>query len=331
MNDMDGRYFDQRWCAPHGIGRFATELHRHLSGYQDVGVLGRPSHPFDGVKLGRFLNRVRAKLYFSPGYNVPIGSRCQVICTIHDLIHIRCSSQSSLAKSLYYRAIQRPVIKRAPVTLTVSEYSRRDIIDWYDVEPDKVVVVGNGVSDAFQPTGEIARRVVPYFLFVGACRSHKNVETLIRAFRQLSQRFEIRLIFVSNDKSVIQKKCESILIDSAYEVVSGADDTKLATYYRGAAALIMPSLFEGFGLPLVEAMASGCPVIASQRASIPDVVDKAGLLFDPENAEELEKMMEAVLVDDQLRSRLIREGLIRAKHFTWPQVLERVNIALAEL
>src|SRR6056297_954459 len=150
---MTGLYFDQRWCHQHGIGRFAAEIRKRLSGWQDLPIHGYPTDPWDVVKLSACLNSRRARWFFSPGFNVPVWATCRVICTVHDLIHVRypqCRSSVTLA---YYRWLQRPVVRRSPLTLTVSEFSRQQIIQWYGVDEDRVVCVGNGVSEEFHLAG----------------------------------------------------------------------------------------------------------------------------------------------------------------------------------
>ena len=157
---MPGFYFDHRWCAPHGIGRFATEIRSRLSGWNDLPMKGYPTHPLDAFKLARCLNRENATLFFSPGFNVPAWSKCPSICTVHDLIHVHYAHQRSSLTLAYYRMIQRPIVRRSPLTLTVSEFSRQQIIEWYNVPEERVVCVGNGVSNDFTPEGGIG---TPFF------------------------------------------------------------------------------------------------------------------------------------------------------------------------
>ncbi len=130
---MSRFFFDHRWCGTHGIGRFATEVRKRLTGFTDLALSGSPTHPLDALRVAFSLKRSRAKAYLSPGFNVPAGARCPVIATIHDLIHVHFADERTRAKLAYYRYIQRPIVRRSPLTLTVSQYSRQQIIEWYGV------------------------------------------------------------------------------------------------------------------------------------------------------------------------------------------------------
>jgi glycosyltransferase involved in cell wall biosynthesis len=326
---MSNLFFDHRWCAPHGIGRFATEVRKRLTGFADLPLSGSPTSPLDALHLARGLRRAGAEGFFSPGFNVPLRSACPVVVTIHDLIHVHFAAERSPWKTAYYRLLQRPIVRQSPLTLTVSEYSRQQIVQWYDVPEDRVVCVGNGISDEFIPTGSSIDSEQPYFLYVGNVKPHKNVGALLTAFSRLNQTHDIRCKLVSPATRWLDGEIAKRHLQGAIDVVRDIDDKSLAEHYRGAVALVLPSHFEGFGLPLAEAMACGCPVVASNRTSIPEVVGPAGILFDPDDADSLSAAMSDVLGDPGLRERMIAQGLVRAQSFRWDAVAERIRVALA--
>jgi glycosyltransferase involved in cell wall biosynthesis len=279
-------------------------------------------------------------LFLSPGFNVPAFKtptfhvpswrQCRVIATIHDLIHVRFAAERTAAKLAYYRWIQRPVIRRAPITLTVSEFSRRQIIEWYGVPETRVVCVGNGVSDEFFESGPSASFSRPFFLYVGNTKPHKNTGVLLDATRNLIRDHDIALVMVMKSNETIEKQIDIRGLQSHVTLISGLSDHELATWYRGAIGLVMPSLYEGFGLPVVEAMACGCPVIGSDRTSIPEVMDNAGILFRAEDSSHLEECMRALLDDTSVRADLKLKGTRRAPEFRWDAVANRVQNAISQ-
>jgi len=309
---MTDCFFDHRWCGPHGIGRFASEIRQRLSDWIDVPLEGSPTAPTDSLRVAACLSRCNAAAFFSPGFNVPAWTKCPVVCTIHDLIHVHFAAESSLLKRGYYRFVQAPIVRRAPVTLTVSEYSRQQIVEWYGVPEDRVVVVGNGVSPEFSETGKKHVSDLPYVLYVGNAKPHGQTSC------------GLKLATVPTDELLQQ-----VANLPNVEFCSGVDDRKLAELYRGASAVVLPSYYEGFGLPLVEAMACGSPVIASNRTSIPEVLDGAGFLFEPDDVDQLATLMSSLIRrSDDRRDQRRQRGLERAATFRWSLVADRVKLAL---
>ncbi len=326
---MSQLFYDHRWCILHGIGRFATEVRKRLEGFVDIPLTGYPTQPLDAFRLAASLQRSKATAFFSPGFNVPAWSRCPVIATVHDLIHVHFADERTSAKLAYYRFIQRPVVRRAPVTLTVSEYSRRQIIQWYGVPESRVVSVGNGISEDFGDEGEAFRSERPYFLYVGNDRPHKNVQTLLSAMSQVIQDHDVTLMLVTRRTASLDQKISAAGLQDHVTTVSGVDDRALAMRYRGALGLVMPSHYEGFGLPVLEAMACGCPVIGANCTSIPEVLDGAGLLFDPNDVDALADKMRSLSTDASLRADLRARGLARASAFTWDSVASKIRETIA--
>lgn len=314
--------FDSRWIGPHGIGRFASEVSSR-SGFEPIEILGKPLDLIDPWRLRQALLHQQPEHFFSPGFNAPLGRPCSFSLTVHDLIHLEVEAERSIAKSLYYDLVVKPAMKNARVVFTVSEYSRERILDWSSVAPDRVVCVGNGVDTAFSPEGDKWQSTRPYLLYVGNQKPHKNVESLVKAYAasRLSEHLDILLTGRVADS--VRATAEKNGVGDQVIGLGMVSEANLPKLYRGAFAVVMPSCYEGFGLPLVEAMASGVPVLSSNRTSLPEVGGSAVEYFDPDDFESFVCGLERISVDE-VRQRLIKSGLQRAKEFHWDKVAGRV-------
>jgi glycosyltransferase involved in cell wall biosynthesis len=324
------KIFDTRWKGRHGIGRFATEVHARLSGFTPIAIGGRPSSPLDPLVCSRYLRSVAPELYFSPGYSPPLDSPCPFVFCIHDLIHLHVPDSSSPFKRAWYRCIVRPAVHRAAAVLTVSEFSHARICEWARVPDDKVINVGNGISSAFTPSGPAhGCHERPYFLHVGAHRSHKNLPRTLRAFAESHLAGPYRLICTGTPSAEVLETIDRHRLAAHICFLPAPDDETLAALYRGAVALVFPSLYEGFGLPVVEAMACGTPVIASAVASIPEIAGDAALLVDPHEVAEIADAFRRLAGSESLREALRRRGLERATRYSWDDTAARINAVLA--
>lgn len=323
--------FDARWIGEHGIGRFAREVRRRLPG-DTVDLTGADPVSLRGLleletwSLTRRLQG-RSGLFFSPGYAPPVTWRGPVVFTIHDLIHLDVQQERSRFKTLYYQQVVRPAVARAHRVLTVSEYSRQRLLEWSGVAPEQVVVVGNGVDAAFSPFGKIHQPGYPYIFYVRNAKPHKNVSRLLEAFAQMTVP-GVRLVLSGQADEAARHQALRLGIDGRVVFAGRIPEQNLPAYYRGAAVVTMPSLYEGFGLPPLEGMASGVPVVVSNATSLPEVVGDAGLLVDPHDAASIAGGLSRALTDTALRQTLRTRGLERARQFNWDAVAGRVRRAL---
>lgn len=221
------------------------------------------------------------------------------------------------------------VVKRASHIITISKSSADSIRQRYGVSKEKLTVAYLGVENAFRPTGKKHESHNPYFLFVGALKPGKNVPFMLRAFREFlsvsEQTYDFFLI--GSDYWLdpgIPATISSLGLRDRVKVMGFVDDATLATYYRGATAFVSVSRIEGFGLPIVEAMASGCPVIASQSGSHPEVVGESGILVNPEDVRSLVQAMTTLTTDKDIRNQFIRQGLTKAQQFSWKSFAQTV-------
>ena len=325
------RIFDTRWVGAHGIGRFAAEVHARIGGFEPIGIGGSPSAPLDPLRLWRYLRHESPELFFSPGYNAPLRVTCPFAFCIHDLAHLYVKEYASLARRAYYETIVRGAIRHAAVVFTVSEYSRTGICEWAGISPDRVLNVGNGVSEVFRPDGAAQVRRRPYFLHVGNCRPHKNIGRVLEAFARSGMPGDVDLVCTGGASAQVRARIRALGLDDAVSFEGQLSDDGLAKLYRGALALVFVSSYEGFGLPIVEAMACGTPVLTSAAAAMPETAAGAALLADPLDVDAIQEGMLRLLTDDALRQRLRLDGLERASFFSWTTTANRIGGILGEI
>ncbi|MFA5024463.1 MAG: glycosyltransferase family 1 protein [Patescibacteria group bacterium] len=297
-----------------------------------------------------YIWRAKLDLMHFPHFNVPILTPVKFVVTIHDLIlthfpTIRATTRSPFLyyfKNLAYRLIIFTAVKRARRIITVSEFTKNDLAAKFKVQPEKITVTYEGVANLAkgrdslfiakldkQETLEQYHTARNFLLYVGNAYPHKNLETLIKVFSKLhSERPELRLVLVGKEDyfyGLVEKYAGSLNLwqkgnlNSPVVFPGYVPDAQLEVLYSEARAYIFPSLYEGFGLPPLEAMARQCPVASSNRASLPEVLGEAALYFDPQNETEMLSKIKLILNDDDLRARLIAAGLKQIKKYNWWQ------------
>lgn len=265
-------------------------------------------------------------------YNAPIFHVGPMLVSIHDLIHITEPVHTrTLASWIYARPLLMLAVRKAAHIITVSDYSKKQIIQLLRVPASKVTSIHCGVSEKFHPIerGE-ARAAIsrafgieePYILYVGNLKPHKNVSTLFRAFASLRERGSLshRLLVVGDDGRwgpIRHQECAALCIEPYTTFIRSVDSVLLPALYSAADLVVMPSKSEGFGLPVLEAMACGTPVICSRAASLPEVAGDAALYFDPLSSVELASAIGLIIGSRDLQRSLSLKGLNRAKQFRW--------------
>jgi glycosyltransferase involved in cell wall biosynthesis len=320
---------DARWIGPHGIGRFASELLARLPEHDRLSSGPRPLSARDPFWTALQVCSRRPTVYFSPGFNPPPFCPARLVFTLHDLAQIRVPEVASAAKRAYYAAVIRPACRTAFRVLTVSEYSRAEILNWTGLPEERVINAGNGVGAPFHPYGERHDPGYRYILYVGNFRRHKNLHRLFAAFRRLRD-YGIRLVLTGEPDASIQWKLARLGLPERTVFTGRLSDAELARWYRGAEVVVQPSLAEGFGLTALEAMACGAPVVASRAGALPEVAGPAALFVDPTETEDIQQGLERVLADRQLQISMRCAGIERAKLFSWDGVAAKVRVVLAE-
>jgi glycosyltransferase involved in cell wall biosynthesis len=284
--------------------------------------------------------RTRAQLLHEPHYVLPPLVRGRSVVTIHDCIHLRFPEYLPTRGALAYaRAQMGSAARRSDRILTVSEASKRDILEFFDVAPEKIAVIPNAIDERFltPPTDEALRMVAEryqlqgdFVLYVGNIKPHKNVERLVDAFQRVRQSGHdaLRLVVIGDEISTnaaLRRLVHRYNLHKHVRFLGFLPDETLSAVYRLAAVFVFPSLYEGFGLPPLEAMACGTPVIASNVSSLPEVTGDAALLVDPRSADEIAAAIERVLADSSLRADLEARGLARARQFSWERSVRQIR------
>lgn len=268
--------------------------------------------------LPRLLRRRRPDLgHFQ--YVVPPGWRGRSVVTVHDLSFERRGDLMQRGDRLMMRTMVPRAVRRADLVLTVSEFTKADLVDCYRTDPDKVVVTPNGVDPIFTPEGQ-RWPGPPYLLFVGALQPRKNPVLALEALAVLGG--DLRMLLVGPTKAGlvdVHAAIERLALHDRVELLGHVDQMQLAALYRSAECFVFPSSYEGFGLPVLEAMASGTPVVASDTTSLPEVAGQAALLVPLGDPSVLADAIARALDD---RVRLRAAGLERAARFTWAALTE---------
>jgi glycosyltransferase involved in cell wall biosynthesis len=344
---------DARWLMT-GIGRYTLNLLRHLRPITDDFYLRALTYSQNADTVAPYSDEVcvvssaiytlreqweipfaaaSRGLLHVPHYNAPLLHRGPLVVTIADVTHlVDAHHKRKLMKRLYAEVMLRSVSARADHIFTVSEYSKGRICECLGVKPEKISVVYNGVGSEFRiaeqssapAMGEkISRIDGPYLLYVGNLKDHKNVGGLLRAFALLRGRnVDLKLVMIGGDGRGYQQVQETIanLGLSAHVLLRwSVPESELIEAYRGATMLVLPSFEEGFGLPVLEAMACGTPVACSATASLPEIGGDAVAYFDPHDVESIAESMARVFYSADLQQTLRTNGLLRAQQFSWQQ------------
>jgi glycosyltransferase involved in cell wall biosynthesis len=291
-------------------------------------------------KIPLVLRREGVTLFHAPHYVLPPLVPCRSVVTIHDCIHLMFPQYlpNRLAHG-YARAQIVTAARRATRILTVSESSKRDILRFVDLRPDKIDVIYNAYDQRFavEPREEDVVRVREryqlhdeFVLYAGNVKPHKNLERLIEAFHLVRNKGldHLKLVLIGDEISKYASLRRAVHRHQLHKYVrflGYLPEETLAVMYRLAGVFVFPSLYEGFGLPPLEAMASGTPVVTSNVSSLPEVAGDAAVLVDPYDPDAIAEGIRQVLTDEQLRRELRRKGLARARQFSWEDSVRRVR------
>lgn len=336
----------RRLAAMHPEHHFIVCIDRKSSMQLDLGpnveydhILPPARHPllflwWFEVGISKAYQRHHADLFFSPDGFCSLNSKISnTLLVIHDLAYLHYPEQVGFLMRWYYRFFVPRFIKKATRIITVSNATRSDLINHFSPYESKVSVIYNGVRSANKIGKNTSRkwRIAledrPYFIVLGSIHPRKNLSNVLRAFTHFKNE-------VSDDTCLLivgRMAWKTTQIKALFEkhpyrdsiLFTGyLDDLEMFKAMKGSLGLVYVSLFEGFGLPLVEAMANGIPIITSDRSSMPEIVGKAGLLVNPDQPQSIAQGMVRVRFEKQLTSDLIEKGLTRAQFFSWDRAAE---------
>ncbi|QNI31572.1 glycosyltransferase family 4 protein [Alloacidobacterium dinghuense] len=264
-----------------------------------------------------------AEALWVPQYNIPLFYRGKLVVTLHDLCHLALpETLRTHVQRWYSRRLLTAVANRADVLLCVSQFTAKEVERFLNVTPDRILVTYPPIADNWARASDVkeAHTPKPYLLFVGNQKKNKNLVGLIGAFRQVMHRIPHHLVLVGKRDGFLNFDTEidfsDVQLHGRVLFVGQVSEQELRMYYRGADALIFPSLYEGFGFPLVEAMLHGCPIACSNASSLPEVAGDAALYFNPVEISDMAKAIYAVVTDIGLRAILIQNGYARVRRFT---------------
>lgn len=339
---VDGRALTS---AAGGVRRYVSELWRAMpavapdvrglaiGGSSDVAhALGLEPHAvrhgvptnlgWSAWALPRAIQRVAPDVVHAPAYTAPLWGARPLVLTIHDVSYARHPEWYPHESDPLRRAFYARSARRADLVLTVSTFSRQEIVAAYGLDAARIVVVPLGVSSTFAPDPSVARE--PVVLHVGDLHTRRNLSRLLDVVLDLRAHepalSTLRLVLIGTDRgqwASLQAQAAASGAPAAVSLEHGVDDAALCKWYRRASVFAYPSRYEGFGLPLLEAMACGTPVVASRAASIPEVVGTAGILVDPDDTRAWREALAAVLLTPTTASAMGEAGIAHAATFTW--------------
>ncbi|KPW45735.1 Glycosyl transferase, group 1 family protein [Pseudomonas syringae pv. philadelphi] len=292
----------------------------------DVQHIGHATgHLWEQVDLPLHLKRKGNPLLVSISNTGPMFYANQ-IATHHDINYVRYPQSYTRLFRLAYRTITPILLSRAKTLITGSSFSRGEIASFYGYAEDKVLVLPAAVSDDFTPRA-VHRDQPDYLLAVSSPAAHKNFNRMIQAFLSLRGHADLQLHIVGAASSLFADPNLQRLAcrDPRIRFLGRLSDAELIEQYQGASAFVFPSLYEGFGIPPLEAQACGCPVLAANAASIPEVLQASALYFDPLDVSHMAAAMHRVLSDAPLRQALRRQGLKNVQRFSWEISAQRLS------
>lgn len=286
--------------------------------------------------LPRALKKEKIDVFFSPDGFLSLRSSIKQIGVIHDLNFLHHPKDVPWRFRVFYHHFFQKYAFKATELLTVSEYSKQDMIQSYAIDPEKITVAWNGVSDLYQPISDLDKQAVrkqytsgeDFFLFVGALHPRKNLKTLLKAFESYRRKGNKGKLLIVGENLFSSKKLSVDEIDMQTRnqifFTGHLPLNELVRITASALALVYVSYFEGFGIPLVEAMKCGTPIISGNLTALPEVVGDAAILVDPMNVEEIASEMERLEMNKELHRDLSAKGIQRATLFNWDFTADKV-------
>lgn len=292
------------------------------------------------IKMPSLIDREKLDLVHYPHWNVPVLAKTPFVVTIHDLILLEekksANRATTLPRSLYkikylgYKFVLGHAVRKSRKIITVSDFVRGCVVKNFPNAEKKILMIHEGAASAISDArgDETVIPKSPYFLYVGNAFPHKNLESLLHAFSFFYKKHpDVKLVMAGNIGVFyerLKKELEEIDIPRETVVFTGfVDDETLASLYKNARLYIFPSRHEGFGLPPLEAMAYGVPVAASRATSIPEILGDAALYFDPDDIEEMVRIMEQAISDEKLRAEMIQKGYNQIKKYSWATMAKK--------
>ncbi len=327
-----------------GVQRFALEISRTLkeiSGEENiqffapkniqlyseanelnVQIIGsHTGHLWEQLDLPRHLKTLGNPILLNFCNTAPIFYKNK-LSTLHDITYIRYPQTFSKSFRYFYQVMMPLVLKTSKHIFTVSEFSKKEISEYYHTTKEKISVVYNAVGKTFHPQIDENLKKENYLLAVSSIKENKNFKMILNAFEEASKQIDNLKLFVIGDlknNNFSNIDLNVFVNNSRIKLLGRVGDTELTKYYSNAIAFLFPSLYEGFGIPVLEAQACGCPVIASNAASMPEVLKKSAILVNPFSLENFVQAIYNVAHNTEYRKQLVELGFQNQSEFSWKQ------------
>lgn len=283
------------------------------------------------------IQKIQADLFFSPDGFLSLRAQVPSLPVIHDINFFHEPKDLAWSHAKFYNHFFPKYAQKAQRICTVSEYSKQDIATHYGIDPDKIDVVYNGIHDHLNPINDEQKTQIkqqvsagkPYFFFIGSIHPRKNIVRLLQAFDIFKARTKSdMLLMIAGNKKWWTQDMEQTLQNLQYKadvkLLGRISDEEYSNYLAAAFCLVYPSLFEGFGIPMIEAMHCRIPVIASNISSMPEIGGNSVLYCEPESTEDISQKMIQLYKNQALRQELMEKGVQRSLDFSWEKTAERV-------
>lgn len=333
--DKSNDYFILHLKKDNDTLSYHNNFHKILADFRWYGVN-------EQIKLPRLIKFIKPDLVHFPHFNVPFMYDGKFVVTIHDLIHQHFQMRRATAlnpifyriKQLGYKRIFRKAIEKSEKILVPSNYVKELLVNEWKVNENKVSVtyeaVDEEILDLIQKSNSKNQKILkksniesPYLFYIGNAHPHKNVEGLIKAFLTIKKNYpDLKLVLAGNNHYFWQR-IKKEFHDENIVYTGYVSDEELVGLYENAEMFIMPSFEEGFGIPILEAMACGCPVASSNKGSLSEVGGDACLYFDPSDPEDMAGKITQLLDDERLRDKLVEKGLKRCTEFSWQKLAKK--------
>ncbi len=294
--------------------------------------------------VNKALKKHKADVFISTDGFLSLKTDVPTLLVIHDLAHVHFSQQVKYWEQKYYNYFMLKFAKKAARIATVSEYSKQDIQQQYNISPEKIDIVYNGVRADFKPVAAITKRAIKakysdgqdYFFYIGAVHPRKNIHRLITAFDQFKQitYAPIKLLIAGRfawQTGVVKTAYEKAVFQKDIQFLNYVADEEVPLLMGSALGFVYVSLFEGFGIPLIEAMHCEVPIMTANVSSMPEVIGEAGIKVEPESIEAIKNGMIELYNNKAKRTALIEFGKIQRQKFSWEQTARALENSLEEI
>ena len=287
-------------------------------------------------KLPNLLKKIKADVFFSPDGFIPLNCSIPTVTTIHDINFEHKPLDLIWTHGLFYRFFFKKYAKAANQIITVSNFSKNDMIKTYNINAEKIHIAYNGVSEIFTTKSDVKKQIIKqkfsnnrdFFIFIGSLHKRKNIKNLLLSFEEYKKdKGKLKLLIIGENKwtdQSVKNIYQNMKFKKDVIFLGRIKDDELVQILASAHALCFISLFEGFGLPIIEAMKLRVPVITSNTSCMPEIAQDCAIIVDPYNTNEIKNAMSQISTDTLLRKKLIQKGEARAKDFNWSKSADKI-------